>query len=46
MWYAILLAAIALAYWAVRELVLNTFRNASRKKSYIIALRWPGSRLL
>jgi hypothetical protein len=35
-WYAILLAAITLAYWVVRELILHTFKNAREKKPYII----------
>jgi hypothetical protein len=34
MWNAVLLAAVALAYWVVRELVLNTFKNTSKKKPY------------
>jgi hypothetical protein len=37
-WYAILLTAVALAYWVVRELLLNTFRDPRRKKPFIIAL--------
>lgn len=40
--HAVLLAAIALAYWVVRELVLDTFRNASKKKPYIICFALVG----
>jgi hypothetical protein len=40
--YAVLFAAIALAYWAARELLLNTFKNASKRKPYIICFALVG----
>lgn len=42
MWYAVLLAAIALAYWVARELILNTFKNVTSRKSYIICFGLVG----
>jgi hypothetical protein len=42
MWYAIPLAAIVLAYWVVRELILYTFKNAATKKQYIICFSAVG----
>jgi hypothetical protein len=42
MWCAILLAAVALAYWVVRELILNTFKNARSRKAYIVCFALAG----
>jgi hypothetical protein len=40
--FAILLAVSSQYYWTVRELILNTFRVASRNKPFIIALAVTG----
>jgi hypothetical protein len=43
LWYAILLATIVLAYWAVRELTLNTFNaDFAKKKPFIIGFALVG----
>jgi hypothetical protein len=39
---AIFLLAIAIAYWAVRELVLNTFKKVAQKKLFIIGFAFVG----
>jgi len=42
MWYAIPLAAMAVAYWVGRELILDTFKNASKRIPYIIGFAVVG----
>src|SRR5262245_22016687 len=37
-----LLAEIALAFWVVRELIRNTFKDSSKKKPYIISFALAG----
>jgi hypothetical protein len=39
---AILLAAIGSVFWTVRELILNTFKPASRSKSFIFGFAVTG----
>jgi hypothetical protein len=40
--FAILLAVIASVYWTLRELILNTFKRASRNKSLIMGFAATG----
>ena len=42
MMFAILLAVTASIYWTVRELILNTFKVASKKKPFIIGFALAG----
>jgi hypothetical protein len=42
LWMAIFLGVLASFYWTVREFLLRTFKNAARKKSFIIGFALIG----